>query len=157
MGHRQSAGICQDAYDKGSCPHEGLRLVTDGLMPRLHMHPRPQMLFVILGVFLLHLIEIMLFALCYQWMAAQPGLGSIAGQVDGSLPDYLYFSFATYSSLGLGDIYPLGPMRLLVGLEALIGLLMIGWSASYTYIAMERLWRRHAEHDQAHRQRKPRR
>lgn len=137
--------------------YEGLRLVTDELMPRLHVHPRPQMLFVILGVFVLHLIEIVLFALCYYWMSGRPGLGSVAGHTDGSVLDYLYFSIATYASLGLGDIYPLGPLRLLAGLETLIGLLMIGWSASYTYIAMERLWRRHAEHDQVRRQHKPRR
>ena len=30
--------------------------------------------------------------------------------------------------------------KLLVGVEALNGLLLIGWSASYAYIAMERYW-----------------
>ncbi len=29
---------------------------------------------------------------------------------------------------------------MLAGMEALNGLLLIGWSASYTYIAMERFW-----------------
>jgi hypothetical protein len=29
---------------------------------------------------------------------------------------------------------------MLAGIEALNGLLLIGWSASYTYIAMERFW-----------------
>ena len=33
-----------------------------------------------------------------------------------------------------------GELRLLAGVEALNGLLLIGWSASYTYIAMERFW-----------------
>ncbi|MFD2270083.1 hypothetical protein ACFS07_00430 [Undibacterium arcticum] len=31
-------------------------------------------------------------------------------------------------------------MRLLAGMEGLNGLLLIGWSASYIYIAMERFW-----------------
>jgi hypothetical protein len=35
---------------------------------------------------------------------------------------------------------PTGPLRLLVGVEALNGLLLIGWSASYIYLAMERCW-----------------
>ena|ERR671922_80488 len=35
---------------------------------------------------------------------------------------------------------PLKELRLLAGMEALNGLLLIGWSASYTYIAMERFW-----------------
>ena len=31
----------------------------------------------------------------------------------------------TYTSLGLGDIFPLGRLRMVVGVEALTGLLMI--------------------------------
>ena len=31
--------------------------------------------------------------------------------------------------------------RLIAGVEALTGLLMIGWSASFTYLEMERFWR----------------
>ncbi|MFT5782459.1 MAG: hypothetical protein ACI9EB_001852 [Pseudomonas sp.] len=32
-------------------------------------------------------------------------------------------------------------MRLIAGVEALNGLLLIGWTASSTYIAMERFWK----------------
>jgi len=38
------------------------------------------------------------------------------------------------------DIVPGGDLRLVAGVEVLNGLLLIGWSASYTYIAMERFW-----------------
>ena len=31
-------------------------------------------------------------------------------------------------------------MRLLTGIEALNGLVLIGWSASFTYLAMEEFW-----------------
>jgi hypothetical protein len=34
-------------------------------------------------------------------------------------------------------------MRLVSGVEALNGLLLIGWSASFTYLAMERYWPLH--------------
>jgi hypothetical protein len=44
----------------------------------------------------------------------------------------------------LGDIAPLGPVRLLAGVEALNGLLMIAWSASFTYLSMENFWAPHA-------------
>ena len=37
-------------------------------------------------------------------------------------------------------ILPVGPVRLVAGAEALNGLLLIGWSASYAYLAMERFW-----------------
>jgi hypothetical protein len=45
-----------------------------------------------------------------------------------------------YTSLGFGDFTPVGPIRLLAGAEALNGLLLIGWSASFTYISMEKFW-----------------
>ncbi|MCK7500292.1 MAG: hypothetical protein MZW92_65860 [Comamonadaceae bacterium] len=35
---------------------------------------------------------------------------------------------------------PQGALRALAGLEALNGLLLIGWTASYTYIAMRHFW-----------------
>ena len=37
---------------------------------------------------------------------------------------------------------PLGPVRFLSGTEALTGFVMITWSASFTYLEMERFWRR---------------
>ena len=54
--------------------------------------------------------------------------------------DYVYFSAACYTSLGLGDMYPSGMLRMLTGAEALVGLLMIAWSGSFTYLAMEKFW-----------------
>jgi Ion channel len=52
----------------------------------------------------------------------------------------LYFSVETFTSTGFGDILPSGPVRMVAGAEALNGLLLIGWSASFTYLAMERFW-----------------
>jgi hypothetical protein len=51
------------------------------------------------------------------------------------------FLAETYTSLGYGDVVPRGDVRLLAGIEALNGLLLIGWSVSYTFIAMERFWK----------------
>jgi potassium channel LctB len=38
----------------------------------------------------------------------------------------------SYTSLGLGDVYPGGSLRLITGVEALNGLLMIARSGSFT-------------------------
>ena len=57
----------------------------------------------------------------------------------------MYFSAETCTSLGSGDLTPNGPVRLLAGVEALNGLLLIGWSASFTYISMGRFWSAFAE------------
>lgn len=68
------------------------------------------------------------------------GTGTLGDAGRFSLSQCLYFSAETYSSLGYGDVVPGGDLRLLAGVEVLNGLLLIGWSASYTYIAMERFW-----------------
>ncbi len=43
--------------------------------------------------------------------------------------------------MGFGDIVPTGPLRFVCGVEALNGLLLIGWSASFTYVFMEHFWK----------------
>lgn len=53
---------------------------------------------------------------------------------------FLYFSGETYTTLGLGDIYPTGSLRLVTGIEALTGLLMRSWTGSFTYLEMRRYW-----------------
>ena len=52
----------------------------------------------------------------------------------------MYYSIVTYTSLGLGDVYPVGHIRFITGIEVLNGLMLITWSASFTFIAMKRLW-----------------
>ena len=59
--------------------------------------------------------------------------------VEGFL-DYLYFSSVTYTSLGLGDVFPVGHLRFLTGVEALNGLVLIAWTGAFTYLAMGKMW-----------------
>ena len=70
-------------------------------------------------------------------------IGGFAGLPVESFQDCLYFSVVTYTSLGFGDQVPVSHARLIAGVEALNGLLLIGWSASFTYLAMERYWPMH--------------
>jgi len=53
----------------------------------------------------------------------------------------VYFSAVTYSTVGFGDVIPTGPLRFLVGTEALTGFVLITWSASFTYLEMQRYWK----------------
>ncbi len=101
---------------------------------------RSKLIFVIFGAFLAHAVEILLYALAIYVLVSYLGLGELGDPARFSLSKVLYFSAETYTSLGYGDIVPSGDLRLLAGVEALNGLLLIGWSASYTYIAMERFW-----------------
>ncbi|CAM3706542.1 ion channel [Polaromonas hydrogenivorans] len=108
-------------------------------LPALAMPSRAKLLVVIFAAFMAHALEIALYGFALFGLM-QYGVGSLTGAGGSSLQNCLYFSAETYSSLGFGDLIPNGPIRLLAGVEALNGLLLIGWSASYAYIAMERFW-----------------
>lgn len=109
-------------------------------LPGLPMRSRAKLLVVVFLVFLAHVAEIALYGAGFYLLANTFGLGGFNGQAGTTLSNCLYFSAETYSSLGFGDLTPSGPIRLLAGIEALNGLLLIGWSASYIYISMERFW-----------------
>lgn len=100
---------------------------------------RRPMLLVMALIFVTHLLEIMLFAFAI-WAMVRTGAGSLSGAHTSTAADFFYFSIGSYTTLGIGDIVPEGPIRVVVGIEALTGLLLIAWSASFTYLTMERIW-----------------
>ncbi len=106
-----------------------------------HIPGRLRMLVLISLLLLLHLIEIGLFGLGIHVAASFPALGGITGSHEHlQLFDAVYLSATTYSTLGYGDLVPHGAIRILVGVESVVGLLMITWSASFTYLEMQRYW-----------------
>lgn len=64
------------------------------------------------------------------WALAHTGPGYLVFTYDPravpGLGDALYFSIVTISSLGYGDIRPIGPARVLVSLEVIVGLAFLG-------------------------------
>ena len=97
---------------------------------------------VLFALFAVHLIQVLLYAVTLSVLDGA-GIGTLAGDVDtgpGWFMDHFYFSIASYTTLGIGDILPQGAIRLLVGVEALNGLLLVAWSASFTYLVMEHHW-----------------
>ena len=89
---------------------------------------------------LAHMLEILIFAIGYHVVKHYLLLGNILGQHAEGFSSILYFSFSSYTTLGIGDLYPTGAIRLLAGFEGLLGLLMIGWSASFLYLEMRLQW-----------------
>jgi hypothetical protein len=112
-------------------------------LPGLRIPSRTKVLVVIFGAFVAHVLEISVYGFTFYLMVTHLGAGSLAGPQSISLTACMYFSAETYTSLGFGDVTPNGPVRLLAGTEALNGLLLIGWSASFLYISMERFWTSH--------------
>ena len=119
--------------------YEGLLLTVRGLA-RLGGHRRVKVLYGIGSVLVLHAIEIWIFGLVLWLLLLWPEAGSL-GAGAGHLLDAIYFSATTYTTLGFGDIAPVGPVRFMAGVESLTGLVLITWSASFTYLEMERFWR----------------
>jgi hypothetical protein len=119
--------------------YEYLRVLS-ALLPKWQRSGRVRVLVGILGVFVAHTTEIMLYGIAFYYLRDKFGLGNFGGHFSDTLSTFLYFSAETYTSLGFGDIYPVGPLRVVCGIETLNGLLMIGWSASFTYVFMEHFW-----------------
>jgi hypothetical protein len=80
----------------------------------------------------LHLVEVLIWAIVYQLLTPI--------SVIGSLEQAYYFSLVTFTTLGYGDI-TLGPdWRILSGMEALNGVLLIGWTTAFLYAVLQRTW-----------------
>ena len=111
------------------------------IIPRLKMRHRFRVVIGIFGSLFAHIIEIWIFAIGYYLMIHSGKFGTLTGNISHTILDCAYFSFVTYTSLGIGDIVPEGNIRFVTGLEALTGLVLITWSASFLFIEMQKFWR----------------
>lgn len=123
--------------------HYELLRATSRLIPRLSIRPRSRILVVIAAAFVGHLLQITLYAIAFRLIDGRAGLGSLVGALEGGALDYFYYSVANFTTLGVGDIHAVGPMRVVAGIESLNGLVLITWSASFAYLAMEKFWQDH--------------
>jgi hypothetical protein len=121
--------------------YEGLAGLSTWLaQPRLQR--RRKVLLGVYGVILLHVVEIWLFGTSIWVLLKFPDTGAIVGTSRAPFLDSIYLSSVTFSTVGFGDLAPVGPVRFLSGTEALTGFILITWSASFLYLEMERYWRR---------------
>ncbi len=109
-------------------------------IPHPNFPAQARVLFIVMMLFLAHIIEIALYAGAYIVSIELFELGVLEGMTVNDFMEYMYFSSVIYTSLGIGDIHPAGHIRFLTGIEALNGLLLIAWSASFAFLAMRRLW-----------------
>jgi len=122
--------------------YEGLHWISARLARPAHGVRRRKVLIGVYGVIFLHVSEIWLFGCAIWGLLHVPETGSISGATQGSLLDAVYLSATTFSTLGFGDLVPLGPLRFICGTEALSGFILITWSASFLYLEMREFWRR---------------
>jgi hypothetical protein len=119
--------------------YEGLRL-TYRRVVAMRLRSRQKILVAMLFVFCIHFLEMGLYAAVFWFADRGIDIGGFAGVHDFGPFSYFYFSAETFTTLGLGDIYPVGPLRLLASIEPINGLMLLGWSASFTYYLMQRFW-----------------
>ena len=120
--------------------YETLRLLNDRLSKTELISTRAKVLAALVGAMASHLLQIAVFALAFWLLRDKFGMGGFGGTFEDSLTSFLYFSSETYTTLGFGDIYPTGSLRMICGIESLVGLLMVSWTASFTYLEMRRYW-----------------
>lgn len=115
-------------------------------LPTLNVRPRFRVLLILIPIFIAHIINIWIYAAIYFLIENVSAYGQLTGNILPATFSYesflerLYFSASTYASLGLGDIIPNKNLRMLASAEVLNGLVMIGWTISFTYLAMEKFW-----------------
>jgi hypothetical protein len=119
--------------------YEALRYLTT-ILARLDTRPRPRILILMISLIFVHQAEVWNFAWAYFFADMTGIMGTLLGG-DRNILTYAYFSTTTYTTLGYGDITPTGPLRFLASVEALTGFLLVTWSASFTYLEMQRFWR----------------
>jgi hypothetical protein len=100
-----------------------------------HVHPLSlrgiaATLIVIVGLFVLHGIEIWLYAFLYL------GIGSVEG-----LREAIYFSTITYGAIGYSDAAMAEQWRLVSAIEGINGIILIGWSTAFFVTLVARMRR----------------
>jgi voltage-gated potassium channel len=82
---------------------------------------------------LLHFIEMILWAFFYLFMPQGAGLKN--------LPDAIYFSMVTFTTLGYGDITLNMGFRQLSGMEGMVGIVVFGLTTAILFSVVQQLWK----------------
>lgn len=120
--------------------HNEALLRLSGLLARMRQSHHFRLITGVLGILGTHTLQVWIFAGAFYLMHHAEAWGSLTGNFTGSMLDCVYFSFTTFTTLGYGDIEAQGLLRFLTGIEALTGLVLITWSASFLFVEMQRYW-----------------
>jgi len=84
---------------------------------------------------LIHTIHALVWAFCYYLIPETSSQFS-------SFSEAVYFSLVTFTTLGYGDISLSSNWRLLSGLEAINGIMLIGWSTAMMFALIQSIYKR---------------
>ena len=136
-----AVGLCVGIH------HQALALLSTQL-PKLGIRQKRRATLGILGAIGAHLVEIGVFAGAMAALDALPAgwnVGDLQSTLARNWADYAYWSAVCYTTMGFEHATPVGDIRLLVGVEALTGLVLVAWTASFTYLQMDKYWSEHGK------------
>ena len=82
---------------------------------------------------MLHVVEVVIWAVAYRVLTPISSLDTFEKA--------MYFSVVTFTTLGYGDItLPEHEWRMLSGIEALNGILLVGWTTAFLFAVVQRTW-----------------
>jgi len=82
---------------------------------------------------MLHVVEVVIWAVAYRVLTPISSLDTFEKA--------MYFSVVTFTTLGYGDItLPEQEWRMLSGIEALNGILLVGWTTAFLFAVVQRTW-----------------
>ena len=81
----------------------------------------------------LHLVQSSIWATLYLWL---PGVEEFE-----TFEKAIYFSLVTFTTLGYGDISIASDNRILSGLEAINGIILIGWSTAFMFSVFQEIYK----------------
>ena len=93
------------------------------------------LLFSILFFTIIHVVHSLVWAFCYY----------LIPQTADQFTDFsetVYFSMVTFTTLGYGDISLSSDWRLLSGLEAINGIMLIGWSTAMMFSLIQNIYKK---------------
>lgn len=117
-----------------------LRVLWRLARPRLHSMTGIRIAALVVGCVVGHVLEIAIFT--YGMFAIASSDGETKLVMEGLQHEHLdlwYYSAAFYTSLG-DQRPPTAGMRLFAACEALTGLILITWTASFLFLIMQRSW-----------------
>ncbi|XBQ15997.1 MAG: potassium channel family protein [Oceanicaulis sp.] len=85
-------------------------------------------LFVALGLFFTHMIQIWLYAVVYLWL----------GEFQ-TFEEALYFSTSTFTTVGYGEVVIESRWRIVAAIESANGFLLLGWSTVFLISVLSRM------------------
>mgnify|MGYP000029434109 CR=1 FL=1 len=110
------------------------------LISRSRFSPRRLLIVMALGIMFAHSLSIFIYGAAYWLLTYFSHFPKLEGIDIASFGGYLYYSATSYTSLGVGDVYARGCLRIVSSFEVINGLTLIAWSATFTFGAVKKLW-----------------